>query len=100
MIKCYVTPNGVKLFRDTETNAIFIGLDLAPAIENTLIETSVTFSGTTTGDPYEFFTEREPKDGEFMAMLGNIINTNQDKKTITIAKYLFEKIDKQDWLSE
>jgi len=38
MIKTYETPNGVKLFRDTETEAVFIVVDLAPALENYIID--------------------------------------------------------------
>lgn len=97
MIETYVTPNGVKLFRDTDTEAVFVVVDLAPALENYIIETSVTWSGTTTGNPYEFFEKREPKDGEFTAMLSNIINVNPNKQAKVVAKYLFDKINTQDW---
>lgn len=98
MIKTYETPNGVKLFRDTETEAVFIVVDLAPALENYIIETSVTWSGTTTGDPYEFFTEREPKDGDLCSMLSNIITVSPNKQSKVIAKYLLDNINTQDWL--
>jgi hypothetical protein len=91
-VEFYETPNGGKLIKDLLTNTIFAIVDLAPAKENMIIPTTVTWSGTDNFDVWSQFNKREPKDIDVIAMLDNISTTNQDAYQKVVAKYFIETI--------
>lgn len=97
MIKAYETPNGGKLLHDPSTGSTFAIVDLAPALENYIFPTTVTWSGTDNFDVWTQFNQREPKDVDIIAMLSNIVSANTDKKQVVIAKYFIDALNAQDW---
>lgn len=98
MIKAYETPNGGKLLHDTATHTTFAVVDLAPAKENFIFATTVTWSSTDDFDVWSQFNIRDAKDVDIIAMLENIITANPSKERAVLAKYLMNEINAQDWL--
>lgn len=97
MIKAYETPNGGKLLHDTVTKSTFAIVDLAPAKENYIFPTTVTWSGPDDFDVWTQFNQREPKDVDIIAMLSNIVTANPNKEQVVIAQYFTDVLNAQDW---